>query len=72
MESSLNSHEILLSAMPSGETVFSIFVLALFLWIVRPWSGTNSKGVSRGSVEKMILYMLSFMGVIFIVQRLLS
>ncbi len=72
MESREILHDILSLATPGGETIFSIFALVLFLWIVRPWSGTNSKGVPRSSVKRMVLYMLPFMAIIFIIQRVLS
>lgn len=72
MEGGAISHTILFSTLASGETIFSIFVLALFLWIVRPWSGANSKGTPRSSVERMILYMLTLIAIIFIVRRVFS
>ena len=72
MESREILHDILFSAMPAVEAIVSIFALVLFLWIVRPWRRTNSKGVPRSSVERMILYMLPFIAIIFIIQRVFS
>lgn len=61
MQDKLLSHEVLLSGISFGDTIFGLIAVGVLLWIVRPWGGTDSKGLSHGSVERLFMFLFVFL-----------